>query len=45
MEKNIISIFHLHIHIIPRYDVPNPKGGIRNILNNGDYSIYVRKNE
>ena len=26
--KNIISIFHLHIHIIPRYmnDVPNPKG-------------------
>ena len=47
MEKNIISIFHLHIHIIPRYmnDVPNPKGGIRNILNNGDYSIYVRKDE
>ena len=47
MEKNIISIFHLHIHIIPRYmnDVPNPKGGIRNIFNNGDYSIYVRKNE
>ena len=44
MEKNIISIF---IHIIPRYmnDVPNPKGGIRNIFNNGDYSIYVRKNE
>ena len=26
-------------------DVPNPKGGIRNIFNNGDYSIYVRKNE
>lgn len=45
MEKNIISIFHLHIHIIPRYmnDVPNPKGWIRNIFNNGDYSIYVRK--
>lgn len=41
------TIFHLHIHIIPRYmnDVPNPKGGIRNIFNNGDYSIHVRKNE
>jgi diadenosine tetraphosphate (Ap4A) HIT family hydrolase len=28
------SIFHAHIHIIPRYtgDVPNPRGGIRNII-------------
>lgn len=27
------TIFHTHIHIIPRYigDVPNPKGGIRNL--------------
>jgi diadenosine tetraphosphate (Ap4A) HIT family hydrolase len=26
------TIFHLHIHLIPRYkgDVENPKGGIRN---------------
>lgn len=34
------TIPHVHIHIIPRYngDVPNPKGGIRNILANGDYS-------
>lgn len=41
------TIFHLHIHIIPRYknDVSNPQGGIRNVLSNGDYSIYVRKNE
>jgi diadenosine tetraphosphate (Ap4A) HIT family hydrolase len=28
------SIFHLHIHVIPRYrgDVENPRGGVRNIL-------------
>jgi len=28
------TVFHLHIHIIPRYygDVPNPAGGIRNII-------------
>jgi diadenosine tetraphosphate (Ap4A) HIT family hydrolase len=26
------TIFHLHIHLIPRYkgDVENPRGGIRN---------------
>jgi diadenosine tetraphosphate (Ap4A) HIT family hydrolase len=28
------SVFHAHIHIIPRYagDVPSPMGGIRNII-------------
>jgi diadenosine tetraphosphate (Ap4A) HIT family hydrolase len=28
------SVFHAHIHIIPRYagDVPNPIGGVRNII-------------
>ena len=28
------SIFHAHIHIIPRFagDVPNPRGGIRHII-------------
>ncbi len=28
------SVFHYHHHIIPRYrgDVPNPRGGIRNVL-------------
>lgn len=28
------SIFHAHIHIIPRYsgDVPSPTGGVRNII-------------
>lgn len=35
------TIPHLHIHIIPRYegDVPNPRGGIRNIIpGKGDYT-------
>jgi diadenosine tetraphosphate (Ap4A) HIT family hydrolase len=28
------SVFHAHIHIIPRYigDVSNPRGGVRNII-------------
>ena len=28
------SVFHAHIHVIPRYagDVPNPRGGVRNII-------------
>ena len=28
------TVFHAHIHIIPRYsgEVPNPRGGIRNII-------------
>jgi diadenosine tetraphosphate (Ap4A) HIT family hydrolase len=28
------SVWHAHIHVIPRYtaDVPNPRGGIRNII-------------
>ena len=28
------SVWHAHIHVIPRYigDVPNPKGGVRNII-------------
>lgn len=28
------SIFHLHVHLIPRYkgDVPNPRGGVRGII-------------
>ena len=28
------TIFHAHIHIIPRYtgDVPNPRGGVRSII-------------
>jgi len=27
------TIFHLHVHLIPRYtgDVPDPRGGVRNI--------------
>jgi diadenosine tetraphosphate (Ap4A) HIT family hydrolase len=28
------SVWHAHIHIIPRYrgDVPNPRGGIRHVI-------------
>ncbi len=28
------SIFHVHIHLIPRYkgDVPNPRGGVRGVI-------------
>ena len=28
------SVFHAHIHLMPRYtgDVPNPRGGVRNII-------------
>lgn len=28
------SVFHVHMHLIPRYkgDVPNPKGGIRGVI-------------
>lgn len=30
------TIFHLHMHIIPRYqgDVPDPRGGIRKLMKN-----------
>ena len=28
------TVFHVHIHLIPRYtgDVPNPKGGVRHVM-------------
>jgi diadenosine tetraphosphate (Ap4A) HIT family hydrolase len=28
------TVFHAHIHVIPRYggDVPNPRGGVRHII-------------
>lgn len=28
------SVWHAHVHVIPRYagDVPNPRGGVRNII-------------
>jgi len=28
------TIFHLHVHVIPRYrgDVPNPRGGVRHVI-------------
>ncbi len=30
------SIFHLHVHLIPRYkgDVENPRGGVRGVIPN-----------
>ena len=38
------SVFHLHIHVIPRYlgDVKNPKGGIRHVIPNN--ALYDLKN-
>ncbi len=39
-EKAGQTIFHAHIHIIPRYsgDVDNPRGGIRHVIpGKGDY--------
>ena len=28
------SVFHVHMHLIPRYlgDVPDPKGGVRGVI-------------
>jgi ATP adenylyltransferase len=28
------TVFHLHVHLIPRYlgDVPDPRGGVRNVI-------------
>ena len=28
------TVFHLHVHVIPRYtgDVPDPRGGVRNVI-------------
>lgn len=34
------TVFHAHIHVVPRYkgDVPNPRGGVRNIISGkGNY--------
>jgi diadenosine tetraphosphate (Ap4A) HIT family hydrolase len=33
------TVGHLHVHLIPRYigDVADPRGGVRNILPNGNY--------
>lgn len=41
------SIHHVHIHLIPRYrgDVPNPRGGIRNIFpSKADYIPEIQNN-
>jgi diadenosine tetraphosphate (Ap4A) HIT family hydrolase len=37
------SIFHVHIHIIPRYkgDVENPQGGVRHVTKKGHYTRQV----
>lgn len=34
------TVFHLHIHVIPRYagDLPDPRGGVRNVIpSKGNY--------
>lgn len=33
------TVMHLHLHVIPRYcgDVPDPRGGVRHVLPNGNY--------
>ena len=36
------TIFHAHVHLIPRYcgDHPNPRGGVRHIIpGKGDYPV------
>ena len=40
------TVEHIHIHLIPRYsgDMPNPIGGVRNIIScKGTYSTFERK--
>ncbi|RMD82552.1 MAG: HIT domain-containing protein, partial [Candidatus Dadabacteria bacterium] len=36
------TVFHLHVHVIPRYpgDTPNPRGGVRHVIpGRGDYKV------
>lgn len=40
------TIFHLHVHVIPRYrgDVPSPRGGVRHVIpDKADYVGMVRE--
>ena len=42
------SVFHVHMHLIPRYkgDVPNPKGGVRGVIPcKQNYNAAPLKNE
>lgn len=42
------SVFHVHMHLIPRYkgDVPNPKGGVRGVIpSKQNYNAAPLKNE
>ena len=42
------SVFHVHMHVIPRYkgDVPNPKGGVRGVIpNKQNYNAASLENE
>jgi len=39
------TVFHAHIHVIPRYDgdTPNPRGGVRRVVaDKGDYAWQQR---
>ncbi len=40
------SQMHFHLHLIPRYqgDVPNPRGGVRNIIpEKADYTAHAKE--
>ena len=42
------TVFHLHVHLIPRYqgDLPDPRGGVRCIFpDKANYSVFIFKNE
>lgn len=38
------TVFHFHLHIIPRYrgDVPDPRGGVRKVIPNRSYPQFDR---
>ena len=40
------TVFHFHIHIIPRYrgDVEDPRGGVRKVIPNRSYPLKCSKN-
>ena len=39
------TVFHLHVHLIPRYfgDVPDPTGGVRNVIPEKGNYLKIKK--